>query len=74
MIGIIFVVTVEGNLPFIAIALNKVPNPLLLFWREWSVATFIFILELHAMQIPGNGFAHGSEIFLHHTVKETTES
>ena len=74
MIGVSLEEAVEGNLPFIAIAFNEFPDPLLLLWREWSVPALIFIVELHAVQITGEALAHGGEVFLHHTVKEMTKA
>ena len=57
MIGVSFVVTIEGDLPFVAIALDEISDPLLLLWREWSVPALIFIVELHAVQITGEALA-----------------
>ena len=74
MIDVSLIVTVEGNLPFVAITLDEISDPLLLLWREWSVPALIFIVELHAVQITGEALAHGGEVFLHHTVKEMTKA
>ena len=74
MIGVSLEVTVERDLPFVAIALDEISDPLLLFWRYWPVTAFIFIVELHAVQVSGESFAHGGIVFLHHTVIKTREA
>ena len=73
MILISLAEAVERHLPFIAIALDELPDPCLLFWWERSVATFILIIELCAMQVSGEFLSNIGVVFLHHTVEKTTE-
>ena len=67
-------VTVIGYLPIIAVTLDEVLDPVLLFWREWSVTTHVLIIHLGTMEVTGDALTHRGVVFLHHTVVEVGET